>query len=656
MKLHLPATLLSALLALVSVGNAATSVLPEDVANGTRFFDVGKGSKAWLDKQAPFENGKELYSSGGNFDAYNGSYKFLGELQNKLYKQTGQTSYFYGSNAAFSTLRGDPELCWGYAASNIIQYWQSTYGVFYKGEKELAHGYTYDKANLEALGGTQSLKVGMQYFDNWERQQLVQGEYNGVPYDYYEGLPGDLGVGLAWYMDGSIPSLGSGGDRLKEGADAGGYFSTYFSEDPSVKARGVSSRQNAATCLAAMMGYEKSNGAYTRTVEGHIAGMSIYYPGGGGHGLTIYGFEVDGSGNLVSLQIADSDDVLYGLRTLYVDSSLNLYYDYDSKEGTYSNPYNNTGAYISTFYSIQTSQTLINMRADYDGAAKSRALVWSGGHEWNTKVYDEAEYLPSSKSPWTVFVNAGNKGYYASYFDSGRDVLFDDSASDTEVTLSEDVSVGSMRINNTSKGYSFLGSKTVTAASLSKEGSGAATFSETTKLVVDGTTTVSGGLLQFESSAAATLKDVNLSNGKMLLQRGEGNTASPTLTAGAVTLSGTSSLALADQSTATLDSLTVNAAPNDGTAAVTLEGSSLLTVKEALNVSGGSLSMSGSNLSTPSLVVNKNDGSAACTITRPGSTVSLTRALLGSSVDGAYLCTSHASKQANLNSLPNTVA
>ena len=160
MKLHLPLSLRSALLAClalcpVAYGSTyvATGVNKDNITSSNSFYDNGLGYY-WLEAGAqPFIGAGQLWAQSGNTN-------FLGNLTGYIPAGT-DTSHVH--SGLFSGLTADDNGAWYSATANVIQYWQGYYGVFSQKVDDMPYGYTYDSANQSILGGTQSLNVGM-YF------------------------------------------------------------------------------------------------------------------------------------------------------------------------------------------------------------------------------------------------------------------------------------------------------------------------------------------------------------------------------------------------------------------------------------------------------------------------------------------------------------
>ena len=200
MKLRLNKVLRCALLSCMAgagVAVASTTYVVDgvDLSNlqeSERFYDTGKG---YYWKSYHLDTVRSLYNS-------TGSMNFLGDLSKKVDISSGITA------SSFNALDDDSDTCWYQVTSNVLQYWQSYYGVFYKGERPLVNGYNYDKEYVDDLGGTQSLKLGSLFYDNWEN------------------AGGNLVYGIWWYLQGYEYE-----DATLKTEGQGGYFSNFYGED-----------------------------------------------------------------------------------------------------------------------------------------------------------------------------------------------------------------------------------------------------------------------------------------------------------------------------------------------------------------------------------------------------------------------------------------
>ncbi len=500
MKLHLPSPLRAALLASLAFSSSlyAGSYVVEGVsADGnelasTRFYDGGKGCY-W-----EFES---LESSVTTLLNQNGSYQFLGDLYSYIPAeyQGKQTEY---KEEAFVNLTDDADTCWAYSSANLIQYWQTYYGVFSSKLAQMPHGYTYDKEHLEALGGTQSLKLNMFIYDNW----LNEG--------------GSIAWMAPWYFNGTPTNP----DRMKSSFEEAGFFSEYFTSPDWASVVDFHSITTNTTLggfselLAQSLGFTRSaeEGAdsYKLTSKGLIAYIGLQAnEADAGHAITCYGLSTDENGNVVSMQIANSDDKEYALITLYVKQvggNFNLYTD---KECRTLWKYANFSWYIDEVANIKTPESLRMMLEEYSDEEKP--LYWNGKLiSWNNNAaYAEDDAIPTASTGWEAAAGTGteHEGRFAIHYNANRAVVFDDRAGERggTVALGTDVVTPSMTVNNDDVDYTFIGSvRTLHAGRLEKSGSGKLTFN-CVKYTAP-TTEITGGLMELSNNSVLTGTSVTL--------------------------------------------------------------------------------------------------------------------------------------------------
>ncbi len=427
-----------------------------------RFYDGGKGR----DWDAFSDAAYDLYIENKQ------DIKVFGDLASDITVGSGYLN--------FNTLEDDSGHCWAYTSSNAIQYWQSYYGVFANkvGETTNAppvHGYTYDKEYVDTLGGTQSLKLNMLFYENWS------GSYGGT-----------TSTAFSWYLGGGQ----STNSNLLTGA-AGGYFKQYFT-DPNATCN-VASVWNGAYTLTAdefadsiktHFGYEKAeNGAYELTNKGQILYLELL-KSGASHAITCYGFEANESGQITALYVVNSDDADVRLVKLFgklTDKGYELFTD-QLCTVTY-NDWRVTG-----WSSINTPELLKDMLAEYE----SGKMTWMGreGITWkNSSDTADVNVLPTDETGWMTYAGTGTEhaGYYNTYYAADRGVVFNDAASSGTVNVAEDITISSMEVNNSSLAYTFEGgesTKTITVDEFTRKGSAAVTFNGVD--VVAGTATLEG--------------------------------------------------------------------------------------------------------------------------------------------------------------------
>lgn len=195
---------------LSSSGFIAHGVNPEDLAASEQFYDNGKGWHFWdwlqnnYPEYYPSETINDLYQASGN------SWEFFGDLASHIPDGKTPEDTTRGSSY-YDELTNDMQTCWYNAASNILQYWQDSYGVFYRGSGDagdgsttLPHGYTYSKDYLDDFAGTQSLRIDMFFYDNWD------------------DVSGNITMSVSWYL------AGNNTDASKSGPAKAGFFQEYF--------------------------------------------------------------------------------------------------------------------------------------------------------------------------------------------------------------------------------------------------------------------------------------------------------------------------------------------------------------------------------------------------------------------------------------------
>ncbi len=545
MKLHLPSSLRAALLACLAFAPSlqastymAEGVDPVDVSNSTRFYDGGKGCY-WTYWGTPKNGAQDLLQE-------NKDYQFLGQLYERVPTayQGRQPSF---SVNAFANLTDDANTCWAYTTGNILQYWQTYYGVFSYQSDQLAHGHTYSKEYLDDLGGTQSLEINMLFYDNWKN----------------EG--GNIHSAAPWYFGGEVFISA----YMRPGYVQGGYFKEYFSPyDEYAEYLEVDSSvalDEFSGYVARGLGYTRSGTSYTKTAEGLITYLGLTSPVGG-HAITCYGFDTDASGNVVSLRVTNSDDLEYELFTVYVKLANGQYYLYTDAACTKLWKYAGENWYIDEISYIRTPEVLKDMLAEYSDSSKP--LYWNGGAtEWGGEAGQyTTEELPTAATGWEATAGTGTEhaGQYASYYDDTRQVVFDDRAAgrQSSIYLAADVATAGMTVDNARTPYTFNGNGLrLDATKLTKGGSEKLVFNavalhaETTdiwggRVELTGGTHLTGASVALAGAAGVGLRFNNATatlTGNLTV--GSGATlefdTNTTLTAAAVTCSAGSTLVLA---------------------------------------------------------------------------------------------------------------
>ncbi len=472
MKLRLSSLLRSALAA--SMACAATvsadtylaeGVNADDLASSTRFYDGDKG-KNWNESLIVTE-ARKIYN------AANKDMSVFGDLASSI----TTPEYTYLSSSHFSNLTNDSGHCWAYTAANMLQYWQTYYGVFARkaGDTTTAapvYGLNYDREYMSRLAGTQSLKL------------------NKLFYDSFANTGSDPSKAFKWYLQ------GINGNNQTDASSAPGYFAQYYASDEAASTytnfypnyEGSRTLSEISDLMKASLGYtQNADGTWTQTTKGQI--MHLDLAGTTSHAITCYGIETDANGDISALYVVNSDDGTYNLEKVYCQLASNglvLYYDEDCTQAWRSN------FRITGWSSINTPEVLQNMLAEYESGART----WMGNLEsWtNTAaVAADIDVLPTDETGWMVYAGTGTEhaGYYNSYYSTGNAVEFNDAASSGAVKVAENISVSSMEVNNSTLDYTFSGGeegKTITVDTFTKTGNASVVF-DNVKLVAGSVTT-----------------------------------------------------------------------------------------------------------------------------------------------------------------------
>lgn len=397
-----------------------------------------------------------------------GSYFYGGSYSNPDIKTTTR---FYDSTKNWSEIisnsAGDSRMCWAHTAGNMLQYWQSYYGVFYKGNYgELPYGTDYTRQVNPSLGASYTITDPMRL--NTTKHLITVG-FN------QSNTGGNVYAGIDYYFC-----------RNQSG---GGYFSEYFGSFgngvsiPSGQTSTVTvvnSQENLTPALLSALGITKQgDGTYKQTEAGLIAHLNVGADTGNtfsAHTLTCYGLTLDENGNVKSIIYADSDNYKLsgiasseGIGTEYggipsmeqayvkvVDGKILLYTDAACETPLTYGTENHY--YLGAVTQINTPEVLKNMLAEYSDTA-NEALVWNGGENgvWQS-AEPTTEELPTEATGWDVLVNGDNieekhQGYYHSYAEAGRAVVFDshgmNGSTETQVvTVTGTVSPGTITVTD----------------------------------------------------------------------------------------------------------------------------------------------------------------------------------------------------------------
>lgn len=376
--------------------------------------------------------------------------------------EIANSTRFYDSQKGWvgASRYDDSYMCWAHTASNMIQYWQSYYGVFCKSDvSTLPYGSDYKRELYNAMNSSNSPVI-----TDPMRLNVMKALYNSG----FSNMGNEVATGTNWFFT-WVDSQG-------------GYYSEYFGaihngqSNPlghTATITGVNSLSTLKSALLPALGLTESNGTYTQTESGLIAHLNVT-DGSNPHTLTCYGLTTNADGSIKSVIIADSDDCKLrptdpntassGTEGTYMPKLTQLYLqtDTDGKLVLYSDESCETAFisgykyYVSGITQINTPEVLKNMLAEYSDTA-NEALVWNGGENgiWQS-AEPTTEELPTTATGWDVLVNGDNieakhQGYYHSYAEAGRAVVFDshgmNGSTETQVvTVTGTVSPGTITV------------------------------------------------------------------------------------------------------------------------------------------------------------------------------------------------------------------
>lgn len=405
---------------------------------------------------------------------------------------------------------GDSYMCWAHTASNMIQYWQTYYGVFSKKDPvSIPYGSDYKRELYNKMNPSNSPVIT----DPMRLNVMKALKDSG-----FSNMGGEVATGTNWFFT-WVDSQG-------------GYYSEYFGEihngqsnytGQTATITGINSLSTLKSALLPALGITENNGTYTQTESGLISHLNVT-DGSNPHTLTCYGLTLNEDGSIKSLIIADSDDCRLrstegvigstGTEGTYTPKLTQLYIqtDTDGKLVLYSDESCETAFisgykyYVSGITQINTPEVLKNMLAEYSDTA-NEALVWNGKNEGTWKVPTTApdtNELPTEATGWDINVDGAaiaeeHRGYYHTYSTDGRDVEFGAHAAEDKRNVTIVGKVTAQNINVTATGYSFLA------------GAGA----ELTATEGGGTLNIRSGA-DLSSEVALTERDILLENGALL--------------------------------------------------------------------------------------------------------------------------------------------
>ncbi|MGN0810521.1 MAG: PEP-CTERM sorting domain-containing protein [Akkermansia muciniphila] len=334
------------------------------------------------------------------------------------------------SAAGNGQLTADGAGCWAHASSNVLQYWQSYYGIFSSNKSNLHLGYAVaNKQTAVDLLGTQSL-------------ELTKWFYMVAP---NEG--GNVKSAMQSYLTENA-YLGQSANAFGEYYPYPSQRNTSANQTRVVDGTGASLMEKLTNLVLSSLDCTiNERGEIVQNSYGLISEFTLAHADGlsAAHSLTLYGFGIDDETRLISkLYYADSDDQQYGMRVYYVRSGeygqTERLFLYDDEACTQLRGY----SYVSSLTSIRTADNL-----------KSKGLqYWDGDLEWSGKgengsiwkqgagMGSNAEALPDGKTGWHVLVDGT---YYDSYFDENRNISFKDAG---DVTVEGKIHAGAIKISS----------------------------------------------------------------------------------------------------------------------------------------------------------------------------------------------------------------
>lgn len=499
----LASTLLSGSFASAETIYIAEGVDMEDYYGSERFNRCAKAAYMnYWDLQAEYER--------------TGSLDFLGELA-KYVVPNAEGKIDLTDRTCTAELRDTEYMCWSHSASDVIQYWQTYYGVFYKGDKPLPYGFNYSREMLKLTGGGASSQVCTVFTDAW-----VNEGGNFLP-------------AVNWYFDKTYDGVYSDATP-----GTGGYD---FGVKVNVRDRYVSASTSRAQLLesvAEILGYTKKDGVWELSKRGQIADITLSRTESG-HAITLWGFTVDENGELVSLIVSDNNRASYSTEHLYLkltslEGGPERWYVYQDPECT-TLYYPSRDYWLNSIHTIDTPDILEQKYAAYH--ADDSVLVWNGKRAdgaWSEASSAEAtlDVLPTEANGWKIYAV---DDYYNSYYQQEKNVRFDDTADSTAVAVKGYIAAKNWEIDNTTKTYSFTGGEkaNLTVDSLSKSGTGTASLTgltvsaqkvvdaETDSVLATGALTVSAGTLavggctlSFDSASVASSATLSITSSSSL--------------------------------------------------------------------------------------------------------------------------------------------
>ncbi len=355
---------------------------------------------------------------------------------------------------------GDNNMCWAHSASNMLQYWQSYYGVFCKDDRAPIYGSYDNTYETNPYSPSVSQQIANPLKLNMMKHIVNSG---------WQNSSNAAKSAFDWYFTWN-PSSSAGAGYYRE------YFGTYSTQNGQpttctlTDLSGTQTVQSLTDALLPAMGVTEKDGTYVQTEAGLIANFIVTSGGSSAHALTCYGFTLDESGKLTSIIYADSDNSTYtaggvpeyvraGLQQVFVSDKDGALYMYEDAACTTRWNFQNQSAdyRITSVTGIETPEVLQNMLAEYSDVA-NEAQVWNGNsNEWKAQVATTEE-LPTESTGWDVLVDGDNiaeehRDYYHAYSTDGRAVVFgahgmNGRTSTQTITVSGTVTPGAITVEN----------------------------------------------------------------------------------------------------------------------------------------------------------------------------------------------------------------
>ncbi len=452
-------------------------------------------------------DGVSIYWQGANMQTdLKNSTRFYDSTKGAEWTSTDQ----YGNTS-------DYLMCWTHASSNVIQYWQSYYGVFAKPQQGVYYNANGTMQGIPGGYPSPTLvemplpygKIGTEPASYGSAETVSDGKQLAVARDMYynmnKELAGTFKAAAEWFFRGQTDLQNSGGTYYVNNQYTGGYYKNYYSAPPAADAyedptsltglsyttvyseyiEGLGEINNSTTgtffentdlsqvksILLQALGFDENG---EQTEQGKLAYLGVWHKVGDnekptGHMVTCYGFTTKENGTIKSLIISDSDDGSFydaqGIEqtSLAKEVFVNIEDDriklYDDEACSNYWQATTTGYYLGEISYLNTPEVLKNMLSEYSDTA-NEAQVWNGmSSEWRAQTVT-TEALPTAATGWDINVNGDNiagehQGYYHTYALEGRNVEFGEHADANNRTVTVTGTVHARNITVSAAGYEF---------------------------------------------------------------------------------------------------------------------------------------------------------------------------------------------------------